>query len=423
MSSSDYQRVADFLKAHPTAGRDAVAKALGLGPQTARRLVWQVKNGVSTKGEKMLPTVEEARANYRTQQAKDAVREYNKLLTRVAAEREIIDQFKDVVSHALSETLHIFVSPPPTPKKSSHSEEQAVLVISDSHVGKYVSPHRTLGFGNYSPTIFLDRLAFIEEAVSSLILHHVVNPVEELNILLLGDLVEGMLSHSEEVPERLFVADQVLLASLAFYQMIAGLASVVPKVTCRGVVGNHGRWPSQKKMPTAGRFSNFDFVVMGQVQALLEAAGPSNAVFILEEDPFQVFDIYSWRFKVGHGDHLRGGDKSMGIPAHAIGREQNATTQRYAAKGMRPPDYYIVGDKHRAFVGPTATGRFLINGAFFSEDEFAMSMNFSPCRPFQLFFGVHPDHGRSWSYDLSLDNAKAGAGKKFKLPARLTEKL
>ena len=416
-------KVTEFLTNNPDAGRDTVVEKFKITSNCARNLIRDIKKTLPKKSWTAPDDLDTARQQLTNRRTTELRRDYQTLLTRVAAEREMIDQFRETAQEALAEKLIINVRPPEPRKKSSFSKEHAVLVISDSHIGKFVSPDRTLGFGDYSPAIFLDRLAFMRDAVTSLIEHHVANPIEELHILFLGDLVEGMLNHSEEIPERMYAADQVLLASLAFYQLVASLAAVVPRVTCRGVVGNHGRWPSQKKMPTGGRYSNFDFVVMGQVQALIDLAGPENATFILEENPFQVFDILNWRFKVGHGDHLRGGDKAMGIPAHAIGREQNATTQRYAAKGVKPPDYYIVGDKHRAFAGPTATGRYLINGAFFADDEFAMAMNFSPCQPFQLFFGVHPQHGRSWSYDLSLTNAKPDSGSTFSLPKRLLQKL
>lgn len=413
MTDSTREQVFAFLRQNPATGRSTLIEKFHITDHSARKYLAEFRSGVD---------LEKAKAERLFQQVADKDRSYRKLLSRVAMEREIIEEFRARLED-VGDLGVTFAPVAPTPKEQ-RSREQAVLVLSDSHVGKIVRPDRTLGFGNYSPSIFLDRLAFIDQTVSRLIVDHVANPVETLHVLFLGDLVEGMLNHCEEIPSRWHVVDQVMLAALAMYQLVARLSRVVPKVVCRGVVGNHGRWPSQKKVPTDGRFSNFDFIVMGQVQAMIDVAGPDNVEFVLEENAFQVFDIYKWRLKVGHGDHLKGGDKALGIPAHSIGREQNATTQRYAAKGLRPPDYYIVGDKHRPFVGPTATGRFLINGAFFAEDEFAQALNFSPCRPFQMFFGIHPDHGRSWSYDLSLDNAKQGTGvKMYSLPERLLEKL
>ena len=130
----------------------------------------------------------------------------------------------------------------------------------------------------------------------------------------------------------------------------------------------------------------------------------------------------------------------MGVPSHAIGREINATTQRYAARlatalqdgsikkldqvrGQLPPDYYIVGDKHRHMSLSTSRGRYMVNGAFYDGDGYAITENFPPGRPFQLFFGVHPKIGKSWSYELMLDLAPSLDALPYQLPERMREKL
>ena len=351
-----------------------------------------------------------AAARFRRQQsdAAEAIKRHKKLTDRVAHEQQIVDSFGEVLQANFGHRFSINIPPAPRAKltKPKRTPEEAVLVISDSHIGKIVKPSQTLGFGNYNTKIFLDRLYFLEKTVTRLIQHNVHNPVERINVLLLGDLVEGMLGHGSEIPMRELIAPQVLIASLAFYQFIARLSRVAP-VTVRGLGGNHSRFPGiqAKKCPTENRFSNFDYIALGQIEQLIQVSGIDRVKMILEENPFQVFDIQGWRFKIGHGDHLKGGDKAMGVPAHSIGREINATTQRYAARGQRPPDYYLVGDKHRHMSLQTATGRWMCNGAFFSDCGYSMTENFTPGKPFQTFFGMHPEIGKSWSYELTLDRA------------------
>jgi len=431
------EHVREYLKDDPTAGRHKIKDVFDVSESVARRVMREIgtprgrrPSNVTAESFKPKPsaalgeTIEEdlqtARVSLREKQADTATARYKKLLTRAVVEEQVIDEFRSAVEEALA-TGNLQIELPKQPKKADKpgQDEEAVLVISDSHVGKVVSPDHTLGFGHYNPRIFLDRLKFVESTVIRLLSENVANPISRLNILFLGDLVEGSLNHAQEIPNRWLVADQVLLASIAFHQFITRISAYVPEIVCRGVGGNHARWANQKKVPTENRYSNFDFIVMGQIAALIEATGQEHVHFDLEENAFQVFDLKTWRFKVGHGDHLRGGDAALGIPAHSIGREQNATTQRFAARGERPPDYYIVGDKHRPFVGPTATGRYMINGAWFADDEFALNQNFCPCRPFQLFFGVHPKHGKSWSYDLNLDAGQTFSDVPYTLPARL----
>lgn len=423
------QQVAAYRAKNKRAGRKTIAKVFKLSINEARQALRQL--GVkdcpkkpAVVAETVAEDIANARQNKVLKDAQTATARYRELLTRVAVEREIASEFFDVAVDALqSGKLTINIGAPAVPKKNTNrSPEEAVLVISDTHIGKIIRPEHTLGFGNYNPKIFLDQLAFVETTVGNMLRNHLSNPIQRLNILFLGDLVEGMLNHAQEIPNRWLVADQVNFASLVLYQFIARLSRMVPEIVVRGVGGNHARWGTQKKPPTENRYSNFDFIVLAQIEAMLEAAGPSNVRFLLDEGAFQVFDIFEWRFKIGHGDHLKGGDKALGIPAHAIAREINATTQRYAARGERPPDYYLVGDKHRAVVAATARGRYLINGAWFVDDEFAMAANFTPSRPFQLFFGVHPTHGRSWQYDLNI-TAPAPAPSAYALPDRFTKKL
>jgi hypothetical protein len=203
-------KVTEFLTNNPGAGRVLVMEKFKITDYLAQALLRKIKKTLPKKESWTAPDdLDTARQQLTNKRTTELRRDYHTLLTRVAAEREMIDQFREVAKEALDDKLIINVRPPPARPKSSFSKEHAVLVISDSHIGKFVSPDRTLGFGDYSPAIFLDRLAFMRDAVTSLIEHHVANPVEELHILFLGDLVEGMLNHSEEIPERMYAADPV----------------------------------------------------------------------------------------------------------------------------------------------------------------------------------------------------------------------
>lgn len=322
------------------------------------------------------------------------------LETTDAWQDRVVLEFGDLARGTIRQVARIATDPiKPQKIPRVKGTESAILAISDSHVGKIINPENTLGFGNYSPEIFLRVLWTLEKRVTQLLTQEWNRTLRRLHIVFLGDLVDGALDHSSEKASRDLVAEQCLFAAIAFHQFIRRLSAIVDVSVIGAAVGNHGRLPNQKKTPTDGRHSNFDWIVMGMIQALLEGC---DVPMLMHRNPFWVEDIEGWRFHFGHGDHLRGGDKAMGVPAHAIGRQINATTQRYAARGERPPDYYIVGDKHRPLLLPTATGRFLINGSFFEGDSYALISNFPPVKPHQLLFGVHPKEGRSWSYDVNL---------------------
>jgi hypothetical protein len=427
------EQVRKYRAENKRAGRYKIASEFALTVQEARQILRLLGVKDRAKGENRTTVepkvttldgdLQAARVAAKQREAEQSTQRYKQLLQRVAIERELSDVFTQACADAISSgQLNINIDAPKLIPRSG-SDEEAALVISDSHAGKEIEPRHTLGFGHYNARIFLDRLAFIESTVASLIQNNITSPITRLHILFLGDLIEGCLNHAEEIPNRLLVVDQIMIASFAFYQFIARLSRVVPEVVVRGLGGNHARWPNQKKVPTANRYSNFDQIVLGNVAGMLFAGGPDNVKMHLEEGAFQVFDILGWRFKIGHGDHLKGGDKALGIAAHAIGREINATTQRYNSIGEKAPDYYIVGDKHRRLLTETATGAYLVNGAFFADDEYALSSNFPPTRPKQLFFGIHKTHGQTWTYPLGLHHAPALEELPYTMPEVLKGKL
>lgn len=348
-----------------------------------------------------------ARDRLASDRAKRTIRAAERALEARAWEEETVGIFREAIAGCRTAPLLI----PPRSRRPAKGRlsETAILCIGDSHVGKIVRPDATLGFGNYNLDIFSHRAWHLANVVSMLMEEKLSAPPRELVIFFLGDLVEGGLSHGAEIPSRELVADQVLYAAHTFYQVIARLSAIAP-IRVRGIVGNHGRWPGMKKMPTEARHSNLDFIVLGMIEAMAKLALPDRVSMQVSRSAFHLEEVEGHRIKIGHGDSLRGGDKALGIPAHAIGREINATTQRYSARGERPPAYYLVGDKHRKLEVPTATGRFLINGAWFDGDEFALHSNFTPNAPHQVFFGMDREIGKTWSYDVFLERAKASHG-------------
>lgn len=355
-------------------------------------------------------------------QLKGVAKKYETLVAEVYKSRQMHEEIRDIIASSLKDKLVIHQQPAPK-RSNSKSTEDAVLVLSDSHFGKIVDPAQTSGFGHYNPAIAVKRCQHIQSAVSRLITNNIDSPIQTLHIFLLGDLVEGMLNHAEECPDRLLVVDQVQLAALSFYQLILNLAAVIPNIKITGMVGNHGRWPNQKKMPTSDRYSNLDGVVIEWISSLISASGLKNVSCNLGTSIHEFVDIRGWRFCLSHGDHLKGGDKALGVPSHSIGREISAMTSRLASSGQKVPDYYIVGDKHRPIELPTATGKYIINGAWVGVDTYSMSGNFSPNRPQQLFFGVHDRYGKSWSYDIALDEHLLEDKIDYNYPPRIAKLL
>ena len=189
---------------------------------------------------------------------------------------------------------------------------------------------------------------------------------------------------------------------------------MVPEVQIETVVGNHTRWQNQKKMPTENRFSNLDMFLYALTEALTKDI--KNIRWNLNSQPAALFEVQGFIFKALHGDTWRGGDKALGIPNHAIGREISTTVQLFAKADRQAPHYYISGHLHRGIQLPHALGEVIINGGFPGLDNYALAENFNPVDPMQRLLFVHPKYGRTAEYPLTLKFAEVTEKRPYAIP-------
>lgn len=302
--------------------------------------------------------------------------------------------------------------------RGAGAAQSAVLLFSDTHVGQVVDPKQTLNFGNYNFDVFLARLKYLEESVISIIENHMTVKIDELVIAMLGDMLHGNLNHAVEAGQHVTLFHQYYAAGHAIAQFFRNLAPHVPAIRVKTVVGNHTRWGTQRKMPTENRFSNLDMFLYALVAALTNDI--KTIEWSLDMQPFALFDVKGFVFKAFHGDHLRGGDKALGIPNHAFGREVSTTSQLFNKHGRVAPHYYIGGHLHRGIQLPHAMGEIIINGGFAGLDNYALAENFNPVDPMQRLLFMHPKYGRTAEYPLSLKFANVTETRPYELPKDFT---
>ncbi len=334
-----------------------------------------------------------------------AVQEMERTETRRAVRDIVHDGKLDILESRILEqfrlqlgNIPVRIEIPPLPSSGFNREptcDTAVLVISDCHIGQVVDPRELDATSAYNPAVYLNRLAQLETNVQEILQSH---PVEELVVLLAGDIVHGRLGHSLEDDLTLPVATQVDLALHSLTHVIGRLAAQVPKVKIHSVAGNHGRWPGTRKVPTDRRWSNLDTIVAQSLQALCEATLP-NVRFDERISSRRIVEVGDFRILLLHGDQLRGGPYA----ATGVQRELGRWLLRSAQQGQRAPDLLVAGDKHIAASLPVGFADALINGSFVGEDVFAQ--NFNPSPPSQTLFFIRPDVGRTETHVIRLDKA------------------
>lgn len=342
---------------------------------------------------------ETAKVALQKRHEKDLLTKYKKALE----ERAVVD----VIVEAIRDTAPVSYSPVPQIVRRSSSgkgrPQTLLLLLSDCHVGAVVRPEQTGGSGCYNFSVFLARLHFYQCAIESIVRDHTTTPVEEIVLLLGGDMLDGALAHGAECGQENTIFTQFHSAGHAIAQFIRNISALAPGVRVYCTAGNHTRFQNQKKMPTSQRFSNFDTFLYSLIQALTRDL--STVSWHLDEQPVADFSVYGFHFRLFHGDTLRGMDRAMGIPSHSIGRMISATTSICEKEGRPAPSWYICGHLHREISLPTAKGAVLVGGAFVGLDGYGLSQNFTPVDPSQMLFFVHPKFGRTASYQISLKHA------------------
>lgn len=341
--------------------------------------------------------MEDSRADYWQKQAKALQRELAEIRHGQEATQVLIEQAHELAPKSyqpLSWSLDR------VPNKNEGRPQSAVLMLSDTHIGQVVEPDQTLGVGAYNFPLFLRRLKRLERSVFSILQDHTTTPVPEIVVAMLGDMLHGNLAHAVEAGQVNTLFTQFYSAGHALAQFLQRLTALAP-VRVYTAVGNHTRWGTQKKMPTDNRFSNLDQLTYAYVQALVRDI--PTIQFNLDKQPFALFEVQGHQFFAGHGDHLRGGDRILGIPSHAFGRNVATHSQLASRTGRKQPEFYLFGHLHRSITLPHVNGEILVNGGFAGIDGFGLMEAFNSTPPTQRFFLMHPKFGRSACYDLRLD--------------------
>jgi hypothetical protein len=272
-----------------------------------------------------------------------------------------------------------------------------------------------LGFSEYNFPTLLARLKFLETSVLSILKDHTNAPINKLVIAMLGDMLDGALAHGSEAGQVNTLFNQFYQAAHAIAQFLRNLAANVNVIEMETTVGNHTRWQNQKKMPTENRYSNMDMFLYAMIEGLTKDI--KNIKWKLTEQPFAIFDVEGFTIHAAHGDHWHGGDKAMGIPLHSMARQVNATTQLFHKHNAPVPDYYVCGHLHRPITLPTGLGDITVNGGFPGLDGYALTGNFNPVDPCQVFFKMHPKFGKTAEYKIQLKHAPSDQPT-YQLPSR-----
>ena len=165
---------------------------------------------------------------------RDILNEYRKTLRDEAR----IDSMKNSIIEAISKIPEL---PKVTyVKTKSEVTNEAVLLFSDLHIGAKVDSF----YNSYSVEIARKR---VNKLVDDTIRYCKRNNVEKLNILNLGDMIQGLIHVGARITQEIDVVQQIITAAEIVADAVNRLQKAAPIVTYRSVLDNHSRAVANKE--------------------------------------------------------------------------------------------------------------------------------------------------------------------------------
>lgn len=296
-----------------------------------------VKENVSDKINQRLETL------YKEQtKTRDAYNAYRRTLRDEARLDAFIEEIKNVASN---------MPKLPNIKLKSGNKQgkiEAVLLLSDWHIGQLTKNF----YNGYDLDIARKR---VEEIVNKTINYCLSNNVTKLNILNLGDLIEGIIHINARIEQQMDVTSQVIAAAELLAEALNLLQSAAPIITYRSCSDNHSRITPDKNQNIAKE--NLNRIIDWYIEERLKN---SSIQFIHDN-----LDIGLGRFE------LLNGMKLMFFHGHEDAKSQ--TLQNMVGATQEWVDVVCCGHWHNPAEHTFQNMKLFVNNSLCGTSNYALS--------------------------------------------------
>ena len=274
-----------------------------------------------------------------------------------------------------------------------------MLMLSDIHYGEVVEFDETLQSNQFDLAICEERIRQVFTTTVELLQIHMAAPQYTGIVLILGgDMVSGSLHEDQLVTDEAAPIEQALGVSQIISDGIAFLADEFAKVTVYCVPGNHGRTTRKPRAKFYAQ-TNLDWLAYKLIENHCRAL--ANVEINCPPVRDLTFSVAGRRYRLTHGDQLRGGDGIIG----PIGPIMRGDTRKRLAANLMPGgaqeyDTMLCGHFHTLLMLP----RLIVNGSVKGYDEYALSINVPFELPQQALWIVHPKYGHTYHMPVLCNN-------------------
>lgn len=311
---------------------------------------------------------------------------------RTALSREVKEQAR---FETLMETIREAIGPLnfrfkklQVAKSVGQEEEIAVLNLGDLHFGKKTT--------RYNVEIAKQRFANVITGVKKITaLHRKAYPIRRLVILWGGDIVDGegiyptQPHHTDQ-----HLMNQIFSVAPDIADHLGELAQFFDEVECHCVRGNHGRISK-----FAHEDDNFDNIFYHTLR--LATRQITNLSWNIPTGWHTIVNVYKERILLTHGHQIK---MTLNLPWYGI------TTRIGRWVNTEQIGQFTIAHLHHFHTSSRLNWgavKVFTNGTLVSGDEFALEMLGLESNECQWFYGIHPERGVTWAYELQLEGGHA----------------
>ncbi len=278
----------------------------------------------------------------------------------------------------------------------------AVMHISDTHMGSVQNPDEIEGFNEYNPEICDARcMNYTESVVKWVQLHRLAYRIDELHILVTGDLISGDIHDELKITNAFPSPVQVVRAGELLARQIMFVAPHFSKVVVHFLCeDNHSRLTKKPQAKEAG-LNSMNYLV-GEI-ARIYTKEQSNIEFNIYPAYEIVIGILNRRYLILHGHNIRGW---MGIPWYSI--ERKIAKEATARMGLMMDEYFAKRNEigfHKMIFGhwhqPMDHPLYSCSGSVQGTDAYDHKDG-RHAGPSQSAWFIHPKHGEFDRTNFSL---------------------
>jgi hypothetical protein len=334
----------------------------------------------------------------------------------MSRQANIGDRIMDAIAPRLQE-IQIPTVRKPKIATGDRSPVTLMAPLSDIHWGKVFFEAQTGGLNAYGPEIAARRLQHVVDVIGAWKKNYEAQgrPVERLVVPMIGDNFNGNL-HPEDEDNYADSLVQCIDVSLVLAQMIAEMAHWFPRIDIVAPAGDNHTRLTKKSATSAKAFgTTLNTVMMTSIAMLLR--GIKHVKVHMDISHQTYFNIYGKTYGACHGNMLKGGGGSLGIPAYGMRRHHDGSIAETVILAKRHArelkfekdtpleerlsrmysilegivDFSLVGHFHTRQVLEFTTGALYLLPSAMGPDPYARDALRKPgSMARQMLFAIHP---------------------------------